>query len=212
MPTPSRPPPPKPPPMPKGPPAKSSSSPSSSSAPSRPTSTKPADPDTEPTAKRSRKRSGKLRWLLGWVVTPLLLLGALFLAGVHVGARYPEMWLSRTTLWMLDHEPQLGPTTDADREPMARRIYLAVLPSKDHSLSLEVTEAELAAIAKAANLTPETLDCETVCRALWLEKNPELEFLRASTCKVTPPAEVKPPAKQGPATIECDAKVQREKK
>jgi hypothetical protein len=209
MPTPSRPPPPKPPPMPKGPPPKSASS---QSAPSRPTSAKPADPDTEPTAKRSSKRPSKLRWLLGWVLVPLLLLTALFLVGVHVGARHPQMWLSRTTLWMLDHEPQLGPATDADREPMARRIYLAVLPSKDHSLHLEVTEAELEAIAKAANLTPATLDCETVCRALWLEKHPDLEFLAATTCKVTPPAEVTPPAKAGPSTIECDAKVQREKK
>jgi hypothetical protein len=202
---PSRPPPPKPPPMPKGPPAKSAT-------PSRPAPSRPASGpnDSEPTAKH--RRPSKLRWVLGWVVIPVLLLGSLFLAGVHVGARYPQMWLSRTTLWMFDREPQLGPQTDADREPMARRMWLAVVPSKDHSLELEVTEAQLDAIAKAANLTPATLDCETVCRALWVEKHPDLEFLGTSHCKVTPPAEVTPPAVKGPAKLECDAKVQREKK
>jgi hypothetical protein len=202
-----RPPPPKPPPMPKGPPPKSATQ--SRPMPSRPEA--PSSVDTEPTAKRGSRGASKLRWLLGWVLIPLLLLGSLFLAGVHVGAVYPQMWLSRTTLWMFGREAQLGPTTDAEREPLARRLRLAVLPSKDHSLALEVTEAQLDAIAKTANLTPETLDCKTVCRALWLEKNPDLEFLEAAHCKLTPPAEVTPPAQRGPAKLECDAKVQRAK-
>jgi hypothetical protein len=199
-----RPPPPKPPPMPKGPPPKSSTQ-ASKPGPSRPAAT--ASSDTEPTAKRGGKRGSKLGWLLGWVVIPLLLLGSLFLAGVHVGARHPQMWLSRTTLWMFDREPQLGPATDADREPMARRMRLAVLPSKDHSLELDVTKAQLEGIAKAASLAPDKLDCETVCRALWLEKHPDLEFLDASHCKLTPPAD----PKDGPSKLECDAKVQRPK-
>jgi hypothetical protein len=199
-----RPPPPKPPPMPKGPPPKSATQ--SRPIPSRPAASAVSS-DTEPTAKRGGKRS-KLGWLLGWVVIPLLLLGSLFLAGVHVGARHPQMWLSRTTLWMFDREPQLGPATDADREPMARRMRLAVLPSKDHSLELDVTAAQLEAIAKAANLTPTTLDCEAVCRALWLEKHPDLEFLDASHCKLTPPAEGN---EKDPSKLECDAKVQRPK-
>jgi hypothetical protein len=177
----------------------------------KPSSARPASAPndaSEVTTKRPSRRASKLRWLLGWVIVPLLLLGGLFLAGVHVGARHPQMWLSRATLWMFDREPQLG-LTDEDREPLARKLRLLVLPTKEHSLEVDVTEVELDEIAKAANLTPKTLDCATVCRSLWLAKNPELEFIAALQCKVTPPAEVTPPAKEGPAKLECTAKVQR---
>jgi hypothetical protein len=187
--------------------------------PSKPRSPPPKPPPLKPkpapsvsaatASAATDKPSGKLGWVLGWVLVPLVLLGVLFLAGVHVGARHPQMWLSRATLHMFDREPQLGPQTDEDRQPMARRLRLAVLPSKDHSFEVDVSEAELEKIAKDSGLTPATIDCQTVCRALWLEKNPEREFIRATHCKVTPPAEVKPPAKQGPSKLECDAKVQR---
>jgi hypothetical protein len=43
---------------------------------------------------------GRLRWLLGWVLIPGSLLAALFLSGVHVGARNPDMWLSRFVTWL----------------------------------------------------------------------------------------------------------------
>jgi hypothetical protein len=195
----TRPPPPKPPPMPKGPPPRSVTPP-------KPTPTRPAsgpNDASEETVKRPSKRASKLRWLFGWVIVPLLLLGALFLAGVHVGARHPQMWLSRATLWMFDREPQVGPLTAEDREPLARKLRLLVLPTKEHSSEVDVTQAELEEIAKAANLTLETVDCETVCRSLWLAKHPDLEFLGTSDCKLTPPA------KEAPAKLECTAKVQR---
>lgn len=205
----TRPPPPKPPPMPKGPPPKTVAP--SSAAPSKPSPTRPASAPndaSEATVKRPSKRASKLRWLLGWVIVPLLLLAALFLAGVHVGARHPQMWLSRATLWMFDREPQLE-LTDEDRIPLARKLWLLAVPTIEHSFEVDVMEAELIEIAKAANLTQETLDCETVCKSLWLAKHPDREFLGATHCKVTPPPEVTPPVKQGPATLECTAKVQR---
>lgn len=201
----TRPPPPKPPPMPKGPPPRTSTVPQPSSV--RPTSA-PNDA-SEVTVKRSSKRPSKLRWLLGWVIVPLSLLGLLFLAGIHVGARHPQMWLSRATLWMFDREPQLEPLTAEDQEPLARKLRLAVLPTKEHSIEVDVTEAQLDEIAKAANLTPATLDCETVCRSLWLAKHPDREFLGVLHCKVTPPVKVTPPAKEGPAKLDCNATVQR---
>lgn len=43
----------------------------------------------------------RLRWVLGWVVLPATIVLALFLAGVHVGARHSDMWLSRAVLWLL---------------------------------------------------------------------------------------------------------------
>ena len=39
-------------------------------------------------------------FLLGWVLVPVLVLGALFAAGVHVGARHPDMLLTRGALWI----------------------------------------------------------------------------------------------------------------
>jgi hypothetical protein len=43
---------------------------------------------------------GRLRWVLGWVAIPATLVLLLFLAGVHVGARHPGMWLSRFMMWL----------------------------------------------------------------------------------------------------------------
>lgn len=48
----------------------------------------------------TKRGGGKLRWILGWVVVPGLLLGSIFAAGLHVGAHYPEMWLSRFFVWL----------------------------------------------------------------------------------------------------------------
>ncbi|MFV8752050.1 hypothetical protein ACNOYE_16005 [Nannocystaceae bacterium ST9] len=42
----------------------------------------------------------RLRWVLGWVGLPAAIVLVLFAAGVHVGARHPEMWLSRVMLWL----------------------------------------------------------------------------------------------------------------
>lgn len=178
---------------------------------SKPRSTPPKPPPSRSAAAASEpgKRSSKLGWVLGWIVAPLLVLGCLFGLGVHVGARHPQMWLSRATLWLFDREPGLGPQSDADREPMARRLRLAALPSKDHSIEVDITSAEVDKIAKDTGFTPATIDCPTVCEALWRAKNPEREFIRATYCKVTPPEERDPPSKDGPAKLECDAKVQR---
>lgn len=46
------------------------------------------------------EQSGWFRFLLGWVVVPGSVIGAIVLAGVHVGANHPDMFLSRLLLWM----------------------------------------------------------------------------------------------------------------
>jgi hypothetical protein len=35
------------------------------------------------------------------VAVPVVIVLTLFLAGVHVGARHPELWLSRLMVWLL---------------------------------------------------------------------------------------------------------------
>ncbi len=43
--------------------------------------------------------TSRVRWLLGWVVTPLLFFGAIFLGGVYLGANHPDNWLSNAVRW-----------------------------------------------------------------------------------------------------------------
>ena len=44
--------------------------------------------------------TSRLRWLLGWVVTPLLFFGAIFVGGVYVGANHPDVWISSLVRWL----------------------------------------------------------------------------------------------------------------
>lgn len=55
-----------------------------------------AKPGPEPTD----RPPSRLRWLLGWVAIPSVFVLTLFLSGVHVGARNPDMWLSRLMIWL----------------------------------------------------------------------------------------------------------------
>ena len=40
------------------------------------------------------------RWLLGWVVAPLSVLAVIFVGGVHVGARNPDLWPLEAIRWI----------------------------------------------------------------------------------------------------------------
>ncbi len=65
---------------------------------------KKKDPDTKLEKSKDGdekpEKKGKLRWILGWIVLPGSFLSAIFLAGVHVGARHPDMWLSEFFHWL----------------------------------------------------------------------------------------------------------------
>lgn len=55
--------------------------------------------------------SGRSRgWLTGWLLVPALIIGGLFAAGVHVGARHPDMLLTRGVLWVTNAEVERGPS------------------------------------------------------------------------------------------------------
>ncbi len=42
----------------------------------------------------------RLAWLLGWVVTPTLFFGGIFLAGAYVGANHPDGWVTGSVRWV----------------------------------------------------------------------------------------------------------------
>jgi hypothetical protein len=81
---------------------------------------------TEPPPEPSSGRA-KLRWILGWIVLPLGFVSGLFCFGVHVGARHPDMGLSRFMLWIFDAEPgvRASPDTRTPRQSSPRGIELS---------------------------------------------------------------------------------------
>ena len=158
----------------------------------------------KPDGSPSGKSSNKLAWVLGWIVVPGLIVAALFLAGVHVGARHPQIGLSRAVLWAMSAEPQLGPANAAERQPLARRLRLAALPSTSHSLQVELSKPELdKMVTDGAGRSIAELDCAAVCKMIWTAKHPDREFIEAERCELTQPTPLTA------AKIECDAKVQR---
>jgi hypothetical protein len=55
--------------------------------------------------------------MLGWIVLPLAVVGGLFSLGVHVGARHPDMALSRLLLRIFDAEPGVSVAPRARPSP-----------------------------------------------------------------------------------------------
>lgn len=71
---------------------------SKAAAPAKPAPAK-ADPKAPAEAQAPR---GRLGWLVGWVLVPGLILGVLFGGGMLVGAHFPESWLSRLIVWVVE--------------------------------------------------------------------------------------------------------------
>jgi hypothetical protein len=81
-----------------------------------------SDPQTSTSSGRA-----KLRWVLGWVVLPLAIVGGLFSFGVHVGARHPDMALSRLLLRLFNAESGVSVAVPArpSPPPSPRELELA---------------------------------------------------------------------------------------
>lgn len=149
-----------------------------------------------------RTRAGKLRWVFGWIIVPLLIVGVLFGSGVHVGARHPDMWMTRAVLWVFSGEAQRGPQTAEERWPMSKRMRLSIMPGKDHSMSVGLTPEELEALAAKAETSVEALECETACELLWAQEQPDKKLYAVAVC------ELEPATKTTPTKVKCDAKVE----
>ena len=46
------------------------------------------------------KSPGPLRWVLGWIVLPGSVVGAIFGAGALVGAHFHDSWFTRAIVWV----------------------------------------------------------------------------------------------------------------
>lgn len=106
---------------------------------------------------------GKLRWVLGWIVLPGSIIAALFLSGVHVGARRPDQGLARLLLKVFGAKPGVAVV---ESEPARLEPRPGAKPGEPFSLSEVLTEKQLQAIAdKSLGLGVADLDCVHVCRA-----------------------------------------------
>jgi hypothetical protein len=108
---------------------------------------------------------GRLRWVLGWIVLPGTIIAALFLGGVHVGARGPERGLPRLLLKVFGGKPGIATEPDAPQEAKPRP---GAKPGEAFSFSAVLQPKELQAIAeKSLGLSVDELSCEQVCRAYY---------------------------------------------
>lgn len=161
---------------------------------------KPAAESESKSLEVSKGRS-MFAWLVGWLLIPSFVVGGLFGAGVHVGARHPDMLLSRAVLWAAGAEASRAPATPEEAAPLSRQIYLLVLPTKEFGLQVEIDEEQLARLLDAGEAAAE-LDCKVLCERVWVEQHPDKEFVAARECSVEDEQ-----TKRG--TLACELEVER---
>ncbi len=47
------------------------------------------------------QKSGRFAWIMGWIVTPGIVVLLLFSSGLYMGVHQGENWLSRFALWVI---------------------------------------------------------------------------------------------------------------
>jgi len=167
--------------------------------------------DAKPQAKAKAKSSGKelestgksankLRWIVGWLLIPGLVIAGLFSCGVHVGARHPDMFLTRAVLWMTNSEAQRGPQTSDEAAPLGRQLYLMALPKKEFGMSVELSAEQVEALAP--DIDPAKLDCKTLCARVWAKQHPDKLLVETHACTASDDE-----TKVG--TLECELVVER---
>lgn len=54
----------------------------------------------QPPPEQAEAPTTRLAWVLGWIVTPLIFFGGIFLGGVYVGANHPDVWITSIVVWI----------------------------------------------------------------------------------------------------------------
>jgi hypothetical protein len=134
----------------------------------------------ESTPTPDAKPTNKLRWLLGWIVLPGSLIAALFLTGVHVGARHPDMGLSRLLLKVFHAKAGVAePPVSHDEGPRP-----GAKPGAAFHYSVSLDHEQLQTIAsKTLTTSVDDLGCEVVCRA-WAKSRDIIAIYSVDTCEL----------------------------
>lgn len=104
-------------------------------------------------------RESWLRWVLGWIVLPASIIAALFLVGVHVGARHPDMLWSRLLLRGFGAEAGVAKPGEARTPTLEPRPGAKPGAAFEYETLLSLEQLE----ASADESDP--LRCDYVCRA-----------------------------------------------
>lgn len=115
------------------------------------------------------RKPSTLRWLLGWIVLPGTLISALFLTGVHFGARNPERPVARLLLKLIGGTP--GVTAAIPSEPESETDSLhaprpGAAPGESIRFSATLSDERLATIADKLMIPVDELECEDLCWAI----------------------------------------------
>lgn len=133
---------------------------------------------------RAEPNSGRLRWVLGWIVLPVSLIAALFLSGVHVGARRPDRGLARLLLDAFGGEAGVAVV---EREAVTHKPRPGAKPGEPFSFSAVLTYKQLRAIAdKSLGLSVDDLECAHVCRA-YTRAEYDAEVYAIEACELARP-------------------------
>lgn len=67
---------------------------------------KPIKKSSEVVAKgetaNANEKTSVLRWLMGWILGPGLVIALLVGAGVYVGANHANSWITRAVMWVVN--------------------------------------------------------------------------------------------------------------
>lgn len=123
----------------------------------------------------------RLGWVLGWIVLPISIIAALFFGGVHLGARNPDMALSRLLLNIFGAEAGVATQAEATRSKPSS----SAKPGEAFAHDAMLTQAQLQVIVdKSLVSTVAELDCEHVCRA-YSQAEHQLAVYAIDTCTLT---------------------------
>jgi hypothetical protein len=126
--------------------------------------------DAEPSKGSGQGRQpSKLRWLLGWIVLPGALISALFLTGVHFGARNPERPVARLLLKLIGGKPGVAAAIPSEPESETDSLHAprpGAAPGESIRFSATLSPERLATIADKLMTPVAELECEDLCWAI----------------------------------------------
>lgn len=120
----------------------------------------------EAAAASEPRKPGKLRWVLGWIVVPGTLIAALFLTGVHFGARNPNRPVARLLLKLFGGKPGIAEVVEPGAASQAfKGPRPGAEPGPKARFSTNLSHERLQLISEQTMIPISELSCDDLCWA-----------------------------------------------